>query len=262
MATRKAVAASIAAAILFSSLMVSNYVIFSGAAENFRLVSVATEEREYHVQAAIATDVAVLDLLDGAQALLSSNRFNCSGVTNLVSNLIGSEIVRFKWAGLAVTSTMSLASDGAYPDNLTALRPFNGSVTGMTNLRSTSLLEGGAPDGSVEYNRSEEHLLSIPLRLGSLTEHCLGAERDFSAAAVGLGGQMCNYSTLAVVESQVESEVSGSASADGFSVSVSYWVTSVQPCRVGYLVVAEQQGVPGPEGIFAFTEEESGYLGA
>jgi len=262
MATRKAVAASIAAAILFSSMMVTNYVVFSGAAENFRLVSLATEERDYHVQAVTATGIAVLDLLDGAQELLSASRFNCSGVAESVANLVGSEIVRFRWGGLAVSSTLSLAGDGDQPDNLTALHPFNGSVAGSTNLQSTTFVDGGAPDGSVEYNRSEVHLLNIPLRLESLTGQCLEAERDLTAAALGLGGEMCNYSSLSVAGSRVESEVAQAASANGFSVSVTYWITSVQPCTVGYHIEATQQGVSGPQGAFDFTEQESGYLGA
>jgi hypothetical protein len=261
MATRKAVAASIAAAILFSSMIVSNYVIFSGADENFRLVSIATEAREFRVQATLITDVAVLDLLDGAQELLSSGHFYCSNASESVAKVIGSEEVLLDWGGLRANTTASLAPDEAVPDNLTGLHPFNGSVTGMTNLRAAALVQGMSPDGSVQYYRSEQHLLNIPLRLGSLTEHCLGAEAALSAALSGFEGRACNSSSVAAVVSQVASEVSESASADGFAVSVSYSIVSAQPCKVGYLIDAEQLGVQGPEGAFAFTEEESGYLG-
>lgn len=261
MATRKAVAASIAATILFSSLIVSNFVIFSGSEENFRLVSLATEERAYHVQSVLISETSALDMLDGAQGLLSSGRFTCSNATDSVAHVIGSEVVHLGWGGLRADSTMTLSTGEPAKDNLTGLRPFNGSVWGMTDLGALITVQGNAPDGSVRYFRSEQHLLNIPLRLGALTERCLDAEADVSAALTRLGGQMCNSSSLAAVETLVASEAR-SAAAAGFSLSIDYFVISVQPCRVGYLVSAEQANVAGPEGTFAFTEDEYGSVEA
>ena len=262
MATRKAVAASIASSIIFSSLLVSNFVVYSGAAENFRLVSLATEEQAFRVQAALATGISLLDLIDGAQNLLSSGSFACSNATDSVAQVLSSESVNIGAGSLRSHSTVTLAPDGNSTDDLAGLQPFNGSVDGMTNLEATTLAQGAAPDGSVSYYASEQHFLNIPLRLGSLTGQCLGAEAEFAAAVGGLGGNMCNSTVLPGAASAVAASVSRSAAADGFVVSVSYFVTSAQPCRVGYWISAQQQNIQGPEGAFTFTEEESGYLEA
>ncbi len=261
MATRKGVAASIAATILFSSLIVSNFVIFSGSEEDFRLVSLATEERAFHVQSVLITETSALDMLDGAQRLLSSGHFTCSNATDSVAHVISSEVVHLSWGGLRADSTMTLSSGDPARDNLTGLHPFNGSVGGMTDLSAFIAVQGNAPDGSVRYFRSEQHLLNIPLRLGALTERCLDAESEVSAALASLGGQACNSSSLAGVETLVASEVE-SAAAAGFSLSIDYFVTSAQPCRVGYRISAEQANVAGPEGAFTFAEDEYGAVGA
>ena len=60
----------------------------------------------------------------------------------------------------------------------------------------------------------------------------------------------------------VVTAVEDSASAEGFAVSVSYFVNSVQPCQVSYWITAQQQGVQGPEGPFTFTEQTSGLVEA
>jgi hypothetical protein len=262
MATRKAVAASLASALIFSSLIVSNFAIYSGAAENFRLVSLSTEERAYEAQATLIAGLSMLDLIDGAQQLLSSGHFGCSNATESVAQAIGSEVVRLDEGGLHSYATLSLAPDEDAADPFALLNRFNGSLRGMTDVEAAVLVQGTAPDGSVRYYDPAQHLLNLPLRLRSLTEHCVDAEAELSAALTGLGDRMCNSTALAELAPQVVAAVSESASADGFALSVSYFISSAQPCRLSYWIMAQQQSVRGPEGAFAFTEEESGYLEA
>lgn len=262
MATRKAVAASIASTIIFSSLIVSNFVVYLGSAENFRLVSLATEERAYSAQATLVTGLSMLDLIDGAQELLSSSHYGCSNATDAIARAIGSEVVSLDSGGLHSYATLSPAPDENSADDFALLQPFNGSKRGMTDLEAAVLVQGAAPDASVSYYDSAQHLLNLPLRLQSLTEHCVEAEAEFSAALSSLGSLMCNSTVLEGVAPQVAASLSESASADGLALSVSYFISSAQPCRVSYWITAQQQGIAGPEGVFTFTEEESGCLEA
>jgi hypothetical protein len=262
MARRKAVAASIASTIIFSSLIVSNFVVYSGAAVDFRLVSLATEERAYGAQSSLIAGISMLDLIDGAQELLASGHFECSNAASSVAQTLGSEVVRLDGGGLQSNATLSVAPDIDAVDDFAALRPFNGSVMGLTDLEAVALVQGSSPDGSVRYFDSVHHLLNLPLRLGAVTGHCLDAEVEFSAAVGSLGSQMCNSTALAEVAPQVLISAVDSAAADGVSLSISYFVTSTQPCTLRYWITAQQPAVMGPEGPFAFTEEESGYLEA
>lgn len=262
MASRRGIAGSIAAAIVFSSLLVSNFSVYAGAAQNFRLVSLSTEERAYLVQAKLATAASVFDLLEGAQEILSSSHFECSEAISAVAESVGSESVRLGQGGLAAYTVLSLAPDVTSADNLTSLRPFDGALAGTTNLAATVRVQGSAADGSIRYYRTEQHLLNLPLRIRPLTTDCLLAEARVAGALSGLGASMCNASALFAAMAPVTASLSSSASADGFALSVSYGITPGPHCGVDYWITAGQSGIRGPEGVFAFTEIESGSVEA
>jgi len=262
MATRRAVAASIASAVLFSSLILSNFIIFSGAAQGFRYDSLAAEEETYFDRALVVRSLAVLDLLDGAQALISSNRFVCSSAAVAISLFLATERVDLASGGLSAASAISLAADATISDNLTTLRPFAGSVRGWTNMMTTSSVRGESPDGTVIYDKTEVHLLSLPLRLDALTADCLDAQSKLSSALSALGTNLCNSTILSEAVSSVSDAVSLSGNPDGFSVTIAYGIVSTKPCEVEFAVSARQSDIPGPAGTFGFTEEEVGHVWA
>jgi len=90
----------------------------------------------------------------------------------------------------------------------------------------------------------------------------MNAESQVSSALGSLGDNACNSTALEGSLPAVITAVEDSASAEGFAVSVSYFVSSVQPCQVSYWITAQQQGVLGPEGPFTFTEQTSGLVEA
>ena len=81
-----------------------------------------------------------------------------------------------------------------------------------------------------------------------------------SSALRALGPQLCNSTAVSESESTVASVVSRSAAADGFAVTLTYSTTPGPRCEVSYLILAEQQGIAGPEGPFTFAETEPGYV--
>lgn len=260
MGTRKGVGASIASAIIFSSLLLSNYVLFSAEQQNLRLASVASEERFAYDQALLVRSVAVLDLLVGAQRTLASETFTCSNASAAVYQLSAAEVVRVGWDGFRARAVLLAGPDSTIADNLTALQPFNGSVHGWLSFEALTSVEGASPDESVVFRKDEAHLVNIPLRLEALTEVCVGAALRVSLALAGAGTQLCNSSALALTMESIRPALALSAAAAGFSLSLDSRIITLTPCEVAYGVVVSQESVPGPEGPFTFSAEESGIV--
>ncbi len=262
MAARRAVAASIASAVIFSSILLSNYILYSGAQQNFWLVSVATEERASYDQSFLVKSVAVLDLLDGAQELLSSGSFACSNASATAYRMVSAEEVKIGWDGFRAGARLTAGPDATHADNLTALRPFSGSAAGWMNFEAMVYVEGGSADGMVNFSKGEGHLLNLPLRLQALTETCLSATTQISSALRAIGSMLCNASVLASTMESLGRPLEASAASAGFSISITYGVVSTQTCQVEYRVQVAQDSISGPEGSFTFSAAESGSLSA
>ncbi|MDV3293757.1 MAG: hypothetical protein LYZ70_05755 [Nitrososphaerales archaeon] len=260
MATRKGVGASIASAIIFSSLLVSNYVLFSAEQQNLQLASVASEERHAYDQALVVRSVAVLDLLVGAQRTLASRTFTCSNASAAVYRLLAAEVVRVGWDGFRARAVLLAGPDSTLADNLTSLQPFNGSVKGWSNFEALTSVEGASPDESVAYSKDEVHLVNIPLRLEALSEVCVEAAGVVSSALARAGAQLCNSTSLALTLESISPALTLYAESIGFFLSLDSTVIAQAPCRVAYGVVVSQGSVLGPEGPFTFVAQESGIL--
>jgi hypothetical protein len=262
MASRRAVAASVASVALFSSLILSNYIIFSGGVQGLRSDSLAAQERAYFDKALVLRSLTVLDLIDGAQVLITSGHFSCSDADGEIRQLLATERVELTSGGISSVSGISLAPDATAADNLTTLRPFAGAVGGWINMMTNSRVRGESPDGTVVYDKAEVHLLALPLRLNSLSADCIATWSRLLSALGALGRNLCNSTILSREVASASSAASLKGGEDGFSVSVGYGIVSTRPCGVGFTVTAAQTDIEGTAGNFRFTEEEAGLVWA
>jgi len=257
MATKRAVGASLAAAAIFSSILLSNFVLVFGAQQNLLLVSRAAEERTLYDQAVVVESIALLDLLDGAQEILSSGHFTCTNAISSVFMALAAERKKIGWGGVDVSATLAPGSDTTLEERASSLKPFGGSMIGHTNLVALAELRGSSPDGVVRINATEPHLLHLPLRLRALVAVCLDAVSQVSTGLSRLGLGLCNATTVREVMNSVSEVVRESAATQGFSSTLTYGLSSLPPCSVRFTMATSQNSVVGPEGPFSFQVEET-----
>lgn len=260
MASRNAVGASIAAAIVFSSLLVSNFALVAGTQQRFHLISVAAEEQELYNRAAVLEAGSVVALLDSVQHAVSSRTFSCSGARGQLAGLLSDETAAESLDWVSASSSLSPGPAGTVYDALAGVGPFNGTRAGDLSLSAHVVLAGKAPDSSSTLGLEEMHVVSLPLRLSDLLTTCLQAYGAASSALTAMGAQICNSTALAMVLAPLEMALRTGAAESGFTLTVSYGVLGSGACGAAFAVSVTQSAVAGPEGPFSFTAEESGAL--
>ena len=260
MASRRGVGASIAAAIIFSSLMISNFVLLSGEQQRFRLVSVAAEERTLTDRASIMRGGAIILLLDSAERVLSSRTFDCGSALDEAGSAVAGITATLRQPYVSVEAALRRGPAEDFRDPTPGVQPFNGTLTGLLAFVSEVSLDGSSPDYTVTMKLNETHVVNLPVRVESLNSTCLQSFAAVLASLEALGESICNASVVGPRMSALGAELSATAESAGFSSSLSYSIMGSSGCVVGFTVTMWQDDVPGPEGPFRFTVSESGLL--
>jgi hypothetical protein len=257
MAGRRAIGASLAAAIVFSSILLSNFTLVSGEQQRLHLVSIATEERALYDQAVVLTGASAIELLDATQVVLSSRTFSCSNAAAELSGVASGEATHANASGVSVASHLAGGPPGRVLDSFPGVHPFNGTTAGLLDFRFDAQILGTTPDSSVTLRSNESHVVSLPVRLSSLVAVCLGAVSDTISVLQALGSQVCNSTIVNGALSSLGALLSGSATREGFSLGLAYTLPSRASCTVWFTVRVSQHPVLGPEGPFSFSAQQS-----
>lgn len=256
MADRRAVGASLAASVIFSSILISNFVLVSAERQKFELTSIASEERGFYDQAVVVKAAAIVGLLDKMQEALSSRTFQCANATIAISLLASSEKSDVGWQGVSASAQLSAGPQQTISDDVLALAPFNGSVTGLANFEVRLSVVGKSPDSSVALGANESHLVNLPIRLPALVSTCLQSVGLVLSSLEGVGGQLCNATVVENTINPVASALESEAASSGFLLTISYALVPGPACAVSFTVFVLQDSIPGPDGPFSFSASE------
>lgn len=260
MASRRAVGASVAAAIIFSSILLSNFILVSGEQQRFHLVSVEAEERSLYNEAVILESSSVVALLDATQGVISSRTFGCLDESAELASIVSAEAVQASLSGVSVTARLHPGPPGALQDDFPGVQPFNGTSAGDMDFRASTSLLGSTPDSTATLRLNESHVVSLPVHVSSLVGMCLRAYSTVVSTLMGLGGQICNSTVLGGAIASLAALLGDSAALDGFSLALWYEISGGAGCAVNFGVRLSQGQIPGPAGTFNFSVEESGWL--
>ncbi len=247
MVERKGVGASVAAALIFSSLLLSNFLIFASSEDRSRLSGIAAKEHELYDLYVVGAGLASFEAVQKAQAVVESRQWGCSDPKAEIGAALAGEESSANASGLTVTARLFLYPGPASPDNLTSLAPYDGTVAGALNFADK--VSGSSPDeGGVRLSKAEAHGFHLGVELDKLSADCLASASDIPEAISTIGS--CSPSVLNETVAPAVAELSSKAAADGFGFSAYAWIQSTDPCTAGYLVRSWQAGIAGPGGNF------------
>jgi hypothetical protein len=255
---RRGVGASIAAAYLFSILIFANVVVFESSQASERLASQSEAEVQTYDQAHLLSGVAALELLDRVQSFISLGQFQCSNM----SEVIGSSIALLRSSAtegtLSVNETLSPGPTWRVDDNLTMLRPFNGSNPGDLSLSVLTVESGGSPSSGVVLHRVEAHVMNLPVHIPTLVSFCLSSVRYLEDYLSNSSVSSCAVGTLDPLLAVPTSTLMGEAGALGMAYSLTYSFSTSGVCGLEFISHVSQLGVAGPLGEFdASVEQEA-----
>ena len=258
MVARVGVGASTASAIIFSVLLLSNMAVFIAAQGREANYARADAEDSLADEGAVLVGAGGKNLLLGAHWVLSSRAFDCATARASAELGVGSLSDLQSSGGVTARTTPEGAVDLTAPDNLSAVAPFDGSQRGEFDFALSTSVEGRDGATGVTYNRTEEHLVHLPVRLDEMSSLCADAVRSFSSAIEGSGGANCTSAAVAPAIEAVEQGISSDAASAGLLFGAGYSVAQGSSCTVSFVASVEQSGIEGPGGTFSVKMEEWG----
>ena len=250
MVQRRAIGATLAATLIFSTLILANLSLFAAATQRERLSLTVNSESLLSDTETVLGGTEGLRLLERLQSLLSTGPFRCSGAAQDLNGFTSSLSDTADQNGTYVEASLT-PGDGLYePDNFSILSPFNGSYPGAVDVDLTLRWSGMSPLKDVSYSGVQTHHLHLPVPLGPMITFC-----DVSAGRVGslIEGETfasCEPSAIGPPLGALEDELQSQASARGLAFSLAYSVDNSHGCSVSFTCVVELLGAMGPDGAF------------
>ena len=250
MVVRPGIGATTASAVIFSVLLISNLVVFVAAQGRESHYDQADVEDSLADEASVLMGAGATNILLRSAALLSSQVFSCQTAYADASRGAEGLTDAQSHGGLDERTTVVATVGIPSSDNLTMAAPFNGSLAGEFDLSLEITVSGGPTPDGVAFNRTEGHLVHLPVRLRSMASDCGLALAALSAAVAKDNGTDC---TSEAVGPTVQGAIGGAearASGDGFASTVDYTVAAGAACTVSFVVSVVQSGIDGPGGDF------------
>lgn len=258
MVRRVGIGATLTAVLVFSSLLLSNFTLLA-AADGRAIVGERLDEMSLVSDtAAVMAGTQALSLLGEMQSFLSSRVLPCNAATNLVSSVAESLRSSEREGEDIVSESIMAGGDLAIRDNLSMLRPFNGSSAGNLNFRVQVQSSGSYPAGDVIYHRSETHSVTLPLSLAALTSFCEMSVKTIASMLSSTTFANCTAGSVRPLLATEDAILRAQAFNRGLESSLAYNITLATACTVNYVLRVSQSGVSGPLGPFSVRVEELG----
>lgn len=257
MVSRKGVGAAAASAVIFSILLISNFLIFEASQGRSGLYLKSDAADSLADRAEALTGAGATDVLLQAQNLLGSGPLSCSSAVSAVGSEIGGIGDLQRSGELAVYVSARLVQISS-PDNLSMVLPFEGGSPGEVELSLRVSMSANESAAGVSLNKVEVHVVHLPVRLERLRDDCLAAVGWISRAISVTSPPNCTEQSAAPTLERAAMGPSLTAHGDGFAFGLAYTVVDGTGCRVDYTVSVAQDGVLGPGGDFSVRLQMSG----
>ena len=250
MVARLGIGATVAAAIIFSILLVSNVLVFAASQDRQRLYSISDAEDSLEDSATALMGAGGANMLVEAQAAVSSGPLGCQTAKATAAAAVGGLSDIQQSGGTKVISTTSLAPDESAGDNLTMLVPFDGSIQGELDLSISMVASGASLGGEVSISKTEVHLVHLPVELDRLAGDCVEALDGMVQTLSAEYPSNCTSYAVGPLVMEAAQSAATLVDADGFAFGFVYAVVPGAGCGVSLQVWVQQTGIEGPGGTF------------
>jgi len=258
MAKRLGIGATIAAAVIFSIVLTSNFAVYYAAQDDARLHSESNAADALADESSASEGAGGINILLREQAFLGSHILDCSSALGVVSAEIRSLTDTQTSANLTVVTSASPALRGPAVENLSMLVPFGGYVNGFLDTALHEEEKGGESVIGVSYARNETHYANLPLRIGDMARDCDNAYSDIGHVISTTVPPNCTASAIFPLIAAASSSSSAMAMLSGLRLAVHSNIVRVAPCSVGVVAMVSQVNVLGPAGVFSVELQREG----
>lgn len=256
MVRRRAIGASLAAAFVFSTLLLSNFALLASADQRERLSVVVNSESDLGDTAVVLAGSQSLGILLSLQDMLASKPHQCPTVLEQVKRFVGTVDLSGTQDGISVEESAVVVGGAVLPDNFSIIWPFNGSFPGGINLDVKVAWTGTSPLGDVSYHKTEVHRENLPVLLNLTASFCEASAAEIRSLLEGNPFPTCDASTIGLPIVALGEALRSRAAAEDLEFTVSYQVISSPGCYVDFTLRVTQNGVLGPGGAFTVGLEE------
>jgi hypothetical protein len=250
MAKRAGIGATMAAAVIFSIVLASNFAVYYAAQEDARLHSTSNAADALADESAVFEGAGGANILLREQAFLESNVLGCGSALAAVSVVISSLKDIQTSANLTVVTSATPALRGPAADNLSMLAPFGGYVLGLLDTALHEEAKGGEGVLGVSYFRNETHYVNLPVRITNMAGDCDQALSDIKGVVSSTVVPNCTASVVFPLIAAAAMSPSTEAGASGLRLAMDSTIVGVAPCSVDVTVTVSQVSVMGPAGNF------------
>ncbi len=259
MVKRSGIGASAATAVIFSVLLISNLTVFIAAQGRQRLYIEAGAEDSLSNDAHVLVAVGVLGVLGKAQDFLGRSTFNCATAIENSANQLASLTDIERKDRLTVTTSASWAPSESLYDNMSMLQPFDGSVAGDIDILMKTRASGAYLSSEVTLDRTESHLVHLPVRLEAAVFACLSGVEILKSSLENSRPSNCTDSVIGPILHKASAVPSALAASEGFGFGIRYAIIHSWGCFVYFDVNISQEGIEGPNGSFSVMIQEADF---
>ncbi len=260
MVKRSGIGASAATAVIFSVLLISNFTVFMAAQGRQGLYIQAGAEDSLSNNTHVLAAVGAVGLLGRAQDFLGGAAFNCATAIEYTANHLASLNDVERKERLTVMTSASLAPSASAYDNMSMVKPFDGSVAGDVDILLKISASGAYLSSGVSLERTEFHLVHLPVRLEAAASTCTTAVGMLKSSLEGSRPSNCTGSAIGPIMLRAIARLSTMAASAGFGIGIRYAIFhSFSGCFVYFDVYISQEGLEGPHGFFSLRMQQADF---
>ncbi|MDA4136189.1 MAG: hypothetical protein OK449_04210 [Thaumarchaeota archaeon] len=254
---RRAVAATIASVIVFTTMLLANAAVYSAENSYLGASNLSAAQLQEHDYSILFVGLSSFSTLAKTQSFLQSTPMDCSSPQPYLDSLSGSDGSGGKnqsvWYSVESSWSYVSASGSAQGDALLPTQ-FDGFSGGDLNLQVTTRVNETFVGGLPSFSAQSVEVVHLPVQPLRAASQCLSALSELRIALSTV--HSCNSAVVNqyVALARTRSAVLGSFDA-GASTS-----TVGGHCVVSYWVMTTETGLQGVSGAFQWTVFGSGSL--
>lgn len=260
MVRRRGIGASLAAVFIFSTLLISNFALLASADQRQKLSLTAYTESRYGGEAVVLSGTESLAVLVSLQGWLASRPMECSNAAEQTARYLLSLNASAAQGGLSVIVSVTADDSARAGDNLSIVRPFNGSYANGVNLATKIEWNAVSPLGDVTLHKVEHHLLNLPALLNPMVDLCESAVGRYRSFFQNDIFPACNDSSVGPAVATVGQSILDAATKQGFVFQASYRLVASSGCLIDLALRVAQLEISGPAGDFNLILEQESSL--
>jgi hypothetical protein len=254
---RKGVGGTLAAAILFAVILVANFAVVASSQGLYRLSLQNNVESAAYDYSQVQSGAEALTLLGGVQSSLGHQALECTTASQELAATFARFSALVVYQGVTITERLSVGSPGPADDNMSILRPFNGSEPGWLAMDLAIGERGNFSAVGVVYSKSEVHVVSLPVLITKLLELCSDAVNALKSDLAGANFTSCEPAAIGALVARGAAPFQADASAAGFRFSTELTVDQTDGCTANLVSEVSQSDIPGPGGPFTVQVEQA-----